>query len=151
MRLPRTLFLTALILSLNGCASYTLEPLTTKHPAHPDAVAAARPPRSQTLAYTSADLPARVAAADAGGHDGHHAPTAAAEKTAVGEGHVVAVVPATSQLVVQHGEIKGFMDPMTMGYRTEPPSLLEGLKPGDKIRFSIDVEKKVIVKIEKMS
>jgi Cu/Ag efflux protein CusF len=39
---------------------------------------------------------------------------------------------------------------MTMGYRVEPPSLLEGLKFGDKVRFTIDVPKKAIVKIEKI-
>jgi Cu/Ag efflux protein CusF len=39
---------------------------------------------------------------------------------------------------------------MTMGYRIEPASLLEGLQYGDQIRFTIDVSKKTIVKIEKM-
>jgi len=42
------------------------------------------------------------------------------------------------------------MDAMTMGYRVEPPSLLEGLKSGDQVRFTIDVQNKAIVKIEKM-
>ncbi len=110
--------------------------------------------RSKTLAYTPADLPSASmtrAVADSGGHDVHQASAANAPKTATGEGSVVAVVPATGQLVIQHGEIKGFMDAMTMGYPTEPSSLLEGLKPGDKVRFSIDTEKKVIVKIEKLS
>src|SRR6266498_4414815 len=55
------------------------------------------------------------------------------------------------QLVLHHGEIKDFMGPMTMGYQTESPSLLEGLKPGDRVRFSIDPQKKIIVKIEKIS
>jgi Cu/Ag efflux protein CusF len=52
--------------------------------------------------------------------------------------------------VVEHGEIKGFMEPMTMGYRIEPASLLEGLKSGDPVRFTIDVSKKTIIKVEKM-
>ena len=42
------------------------------------------------------------------------------------------------------------MEAMTMGYRTEPSSLLEGLKFGDRIRFTIDVPNKAIVKIEKL-
>ncbi len=63
---------------------------------------------------------------------------------------MVATVPSASQLVVEHGEIKGFMDAMTMGYRVEPSSLLEGLKAGDQVRFTIDVPKKTIVKIERM-
>ena len=69
----------------------------------------------------------------------------------VGEGKVVATVPNASQIVVDHAEIKGFMEAMTMGYRVDPPSLLEGLKFGDKVRFTIDVPKKAIIKIEKMN
>ena len=69
----------------------------------------------------------------------------------VGEGKVIATVPNANQLVVEHGEIKGFMEPMTMGYQVDPPTLLEGLKSGDKVRFTIDVPKKTIIKIEKMS
>jgi Cu/Ag efflux protein CusF len=64
---------------------------------------------------------------------------------------VIATVPGAGQLVVEHGEIKGFMEPMTMGYRIEPTSLLDGLKAGDRVRFTIDVQKKTIVKIEKLS
>ena len=60
------------------------------------------------------------------------------------------MVPGSNQIVVDHKEIKGFMDAMTMGYRIEPPSLLEGMKAGDSIRFTIDTQQKAIVKIEKM-
>jgi mono/diheme cytochrome c family protein len=67
-----------------------------------------------------------------------------------GEGHVIAVVPASEELVVKHGEIKGFMEPMTMGYKVSPPSLLKPLKAGDSVRFTIDTEQKAIVKIEKL-
>ncbi len=145
----------SILLILAGCSSYALEPLTIHHPAHPDAQLGTVTPRSQTLAYTAADSPsssiALRPAADSGNHDAHHASTANAQKTAVGEGNVVAVVPATGQLVIQHGAIKDFMDAMTMGYPAEPATLLEGLKVGDKIRFSIDTQKKVIVKIEKLS
>ena len=37
-----------------------------------------------------------------------------------------------------------------MGYRVDPPSLLAGLKPGDQVRFTIDVERRAIVGIEKL-
>ena len=147
MRLPKKAFLTGVIFSLSGCAPYTLEPLTTKHPAHPDAVAAARAPGSQTLTYTAGDLPTR---ATVGSVAAVQEPSAPAPNTVAGEGKVVAVVPSSNKLVIEHGEIKGFMSAMTMGYRTEPSSLLEGLKAGDKIRFSIDVKKSSIVKIEKI-
>jgi len=126
--------------------------LTVDHPAHPQAAVAAMPPASQTLVYSAADLPAHSAAAEQGGHDMHYGSSdAPAEKTAVGEGKVIAVVPSSSQLVIEHGPIKDYMDAMTMGYPAEPTSLLDGLKPGDKVRFAIDPKRKVIVKVEKMN
>ncbi|HEX5606973.1 MAG TPA: copper-binding protein [Candidatus Binatia bacterium] len=154
MQAKKTFLKLLITLILPGCASYQAQPLTVNHPAHPDAQAGVIASRSKTLAYTAADLASGAitrTAADSEGYDAHHARSASAPKTATGEGSVVAVVPATGQLVIQHGDIKDFMGPMTMGYPTEPASLLEGLKPGDKVRFSIDTEKKVIVKIEKLS
>lgn len=71
-------------------------------------------------------------------------------KSVTGEGKVIALVSGSHQIVVDHEEIKGFMDAMTMGYNVNSPSLLKGLKPGDKIRFTIDTDKHVITKIEKL-
>jgi mono/diheme cytochrome c family protein len=71
-------------------------------------------------------------------------------KSVTGEGTVIAVVPASEELVVKHGDIKGFMGPMTMGYRVRPSSLLKPLKPGDSVRFTIDTEEKAIVTIQKL-
>jgi len=126
-----------------GCAAYQLEPLSANHPAHPDAAAAPERPLSKTLAYTRADIPSTQPVAGAAMAQGE-------PQTVVADGKVITTVPNASQIVVEHGEIKGFMDAMTMGYRVEPPSLLEGLKSADKVRFTIDVPKKAIVKIEKM-
>jgi Cu/Ag efflux protein CusF len=154
MKSNRAYLVVIVLLPFVGCASYQLEPLTAKHPAHPEGMAAPKQPVSKTLAYTSADVPsaqgAAVAATQEGGHDAHHPAAPSPQHTAVGEGKIVATVPNANQLVVEHGEIKGFMDAMTMGYGVDPPSLLEGLRPGDKVRFTIDVPKKAIVKIEKM-
>ena len=65
-------------------------------------------------------------------------------------GKVIALVPAKSQIVVGHEEIKGYMKamPMGMGYAVESVELLKGLEPGDAIRFKIDAAKKKIVAIE---
>jgi Cu/Ag efflux protein CusF len=96
-------------------------------------------------------MPAIASAAAEGSHQGHNpASESGGQKTAIGEGKVIATVPSANQIVVEHGEIKDFMDAMTMGYRVEPPSLLEGLKTGDRVRFTIDVPKKSIIKIEKL-
>src|SRR5512141_2316547 len=136
-----------------GCAAYEIPPLATTHPAHAGATVSQENPSSRTLAYTRADMPSRQPAmAQAVQQDGRAGAlaAAAAPQTVEGEGKVVATVPSSSQIVVEHGEIKGFMEAMTMGYRTEPSSLLEGLKSGDKVRFTIDVPNKAIVKIEKL-
>ena len=140
-----------------GCAAaYLPPPLTTQHPAHPEAMAAATLPPSTTLAYGPSDRPSpQPAMAQHGAmaeHGGHGVLMAQqqSQQMVVGEGKVLAVVPGSRQIVVDHKEIKGFMDAMTMGYRIEPPSLLKGVKTGDSIRFTIDTQQKAIVKIEKM-
>jgi Cu/Ag efflux protein CusF len=143
------------IFLLAGCAPYTLAPLTTDHPGHPDAMAAPQGPISKTLIYASADLPSprgapNVTAAQQGDHEAHHETQLSTSQTVVGEGKVVATVANANQIVVEHGPIKDFMDAMTMGYQVDPPALAEGLKPGDKVRFTIDVTRKTIVKIEKL-
>lgn len=139
------------LLLLAGCSAYQLEPLSANHPAYPDAATAPERPVSKTLSYTRADIPsAQPVSAMAAEQPGQQS-AQTEQKTVVAEGKVVATVPNASQIVVEHGEIKGFMEAMTMGYRVDPPSLLEGLKFGDKVRFTIDVPKKAIVKIEKMN
>ncbi len=72
-------------------------------------------------------------------------------KEVSGEGKIVAVVSESGQIVVDHQEIKGFMEAMTMGYKVSSPALLKAAKPGDKIRFTIDTDKLVITKIVKLS
>jgi Cu/Ag efflux protein CusF len=140
-------------LVLSGCAGFQLEPLAASHPAHPDAPSAPERTASQTLAYTPSDIPVRqppALAATPPSAPGSTPTEGAASQRVVGEGEVVATVPNSSQIVVEHGEIKGFMEAMTMGYRVDPPSLLAGLKEGDKVRFTIDVERRAIVEIEKL-
>lgn len=71
-------------------------------------------------------------------------------KSVTGEGKIIALVPESQEIVVDHEEIKGFMDAMIMGYKVNPSSLLKTVKPGDKVRFTIDTEKRAITKIEKL-
>lgn len=141
------------LLVLTGCAAaYTPPPLTTAHPAHPEAMAAPEPPPSNTLAYKASDVPSPQPTYSTAQREKEDMRLSAQEiqHTVVGEGQVIAVVPSSNQVVVDHKEIKGFMDAMTMGYRVEPPSVLEGLNAGDKVRFTLDTQQKAIIKIEKM-
>jgi Cu/Ag efflux protein CusF len=139
------------LFAFSGCAAYTPAALTTAHPAHPEAVAAPELPASTTLAYKPSDIPSsRPAAAAARGRPGESSSEGKGAHTVVGEGKVIAVVPASSEIVVTHGEIKGFMDAMTMGYQIAPPSLLKGVQAGDAVRFTIDTQQKAIVNIERL-
>jgi Cu/Ag efflux protein CusF len=137
---------------VSGCASFELPPPGAGHPANPDAPAAPASPRSATLAYTPSEIPslAPVPLAAAVARSESPVTGGGTGRTVVGEGEVVATVPQASQIVVEHGEIAGFMEAMTMGYRIDPPSLLEGVKPGDSVRFTIDVERRAITAIEKL-
>ena len=89
---------------------------------------------------------------------GHRGPHVASEhpqlkpkpKTVTGEGTVVSLRPDREQVVVEHGEIKDFMEAMTMGYRVAPASLLNTVKPGDKIRFTIDTAAKTITRMDRV-
>ncbi len=62
-------------------------------------------------------------------------------------GTVVSIHPEKSRIVLDHEEIKDFMAPMVMSYVVTPATLLRGLAKGDKVRFTIDADKRVIVGI----
>ena len=65
-----------------------------------------------------------------------------------GIGVVVAVDPRKNRLVLTHGEIKGFMAAMVeMSFMVTPATLLKGIEPGDKVRFTIDADKRAIVDV----
>lgn len=71
-------------------------------------------------------------------------------KSVTAEGKVVALLADSDQIVIDHGEIKDFMDAMTMGYKVSSRALLEGIKAGDKIRFTISTDDRSIMKIVKL-
>ncbi|HVP00755.1 MAG TPA: SCO family protein [Bryobacteraceae bacterium] len=55
---------------------------------------------------------------------------------------LVLTVDAPNRVVtVSHDAIPGYMDAMTMSYRVRDQSLLHGLKPGDKIEFTLVINK----------
>lgn len=71
-------------------------------------------------------------------------------KSVTGEAKVIAVVSDKNEIVLEHGQLKGFMDAMTMGYRVSSPALIKELKAGDQIHFSIDTDKRIITKVAKV-
>lgn len=69
------------------------------------------------------------------------------------EGEVLRVDKAASTATIKHGPMpKLDMPPMTMPYRVKDKALLDGLKPGDKIRFDADAVSGVftVVRLEKL-
>jgi len=81
------------------------------------------------------------------GDMGDHAPPAAVEGAIAGIGVVVSVTPADGRVLLDHEAIEGYMGAMEMSYMVTPATLLEGLKAGDKVRFTIDPDKRAIVDV----
>ncbi len=77
----------------------------------------------------------------------HEAPAPAAKRLFEGIGVVIAVLPRKSRVVVDHEEIEDFMAAMEMSYMVSLATLLQGVAPGDKVRFTIDADKRAIVGI----
>lgn len=80
-------------------------------------------------------------------------PAASLAQTATADGQVQKIDESAGKITLRHGPMKAFdMDmPMTMVYPVKDPSMLKGLKPGDKITFRAQrVNGQVIVtKIDK--
>ena len=55
-------------------------------------------------------------------------------------GQVLAVRPDTSELVIKHEDIKGFMPGMTMPFKVRDAALLNGRQPGDLVTATLVVE-----------
>jgi Cu/Ag efflux protein CusF len=67
-----------------------------------------------------------------------------------GLGKIIAITTSTGELVLDHERLEGFMGAMTMGYKVSAQKLVDGLKPGDKVSFTIDTSRRVITGIEKL-
>lgn len=63
---------------------------------------------------------------------------ACAGKTGEGEGEVLDVNPENGSVLIHHGEIANMMGEMTMEFTVDDKSLLNGLKEGDRIRFTLE-------------
>ena len=54
-------------------------------------------------------------------------------------GRVMAKTPATSEIIVDHEEIPGFMAAMTMSYKVKDPAVVGEVEPGDAIAAEVVV------------
>lgn len=77
-----------------------------------------------------------IASGMAGCSHSAKAPQAARKKYPV-VGKVVALDKARNRITVQHQEIPGFMDAMTMSYDVKDPKEMKDLDPGDEIRCDL--------------
>lgn len=76
-------------------------------------------------------------------HSAHH-PTAVAQAKEAStvsdadeaDGEVRRIDKAAGKITLRHGEIKSLdMPPMTMVFQVKDAALLDGVKPGDKVKF----------------
>jgi Cu/Ag efflux protein CusF len=69
------------------------------------------------------------------------------------EGIVRVVAPEINRIFIDHGDIPGLMEGMTMAFEPEDPKLLDGVKAGDRVRFTLRAKGKqlLLVAIEKES
>lgn len=72
----------------------------------------------------------------------------ASAKLVKGIGKIVALMPQSSEVIIDHEAIKDVMGAMTMGYKVNSLAVLKGLRSGDRVEFTLDISKQVITKIE---
>lgn len=78
----------------------------------------------------------RQPSADAAAHGAPMRLAAASAATEATEGEVRRVDKASAKLTLKHGEIKSLdMPPMTMVFGVQDKAMLDGLKPGDRVKF----------------
>lgn len=77
--------------------------------------------------------------------------TRAAPQSWTVRGIVRSIVPKLGAIFLTHESLPGLMDAMTMGFETDNAKLLDGLAPGDAVRFTVrrEGERLVLVAIEK--
>ena len=64
-----------------------------------------------------------------------------------GEGLLLEVDLRSARIVINHKEIKDFMAAMTMSYQVDPAQLLQTIKAGDYVSFTLDAQERVIISI----
>jgi Cu/Ag efflux protein CusF len=88
--------------------------------------------------FGAALIAAPAFAQTASDHASHHADSAA-KSAAATDGEVRKIDKSAGKLTIRHGEIRNLeMPAMTMVFTAKDPAMLDGLKEGDKIKFTAD-------------
>ena len=68
-----------------------------------------------------------------------------------GDGVVEGVDRSIDTIQINHGDIKGYMPAMSMPYRVKDKAMLDLVKPGDKVTFTLEDTSKgpVLIEIKK--
>jgi Cu(I)/Ag(I) efflux system protein CusF len=78
------------------------------------------------------------AAAQQQDHSAHHA-TGASKAADMVDGEVRKVDKEAKKITLKHGQIKNLdMPPMTMVFQVTDPAMLEKVRAGDKVRFTVE-------------
>jgi protein SCO1/2 len=74
-----------------------------------------------------------------------------AEESWSARGIVRLVAPAINRIFIDHDDIPGLMEAMSMAFEPEDPKMFTGLAPGDEVRFTLRKkgERLLLVAIEK--
>ncbi len=88
------------------------------------------------IAVAAAASHAQTAPASAADHDRHHTAAAGAPQS---DGEVRKVDKEQGKVTLRHGPLQNLdMPPMTMVFKAADPKLLDGLKEGDKVKFTAE-------------
>jgi Cu(I)/Ag(I) efflux system protein CusF len=89
-----------------------------------------------TIASAAFAVDAQNAPASAADHSAHHPATAAAPQS---DGEVRKVDKDQGKVTLRHGPLANLdMPAMTMVFKAVDPKLLDGLKEGDKVKFTAE-------------
>lgn len=114
--------------------------------------ACTRPAARQQVPATQAEptvaSPAQSAASERAPQPGSTGQASAGAKVFTGDGIVEGVDRSADTIQINHGDIKGYMPAMSMPYRVKDKAMLDLVKPGDKVTFTIEDTSKGAVVIE---
>jgi Cu/Ag efflux protein CusF len=111
----------------------------------------ARPPSTQAQSAPQAPAGVQTAAPAEQASQAASSLQASPGKVFSGEGVVEGVDRSIDTIQINHGDIKGYMPAMSMPYGVKDKSMLDLVKPGDKVTFTLEDTSKgpVLIEIKK--